>query len=108
MGSNYRAAYFKAHPGINGKYQCCKCRGWFPKSQIDVDHILPKRLGGTDDLSNLQALCQHCNRSKGDDLSVTDLGKSLFQGYTSGNLDKMAKGVAKQKLKDVLGIKYKR
>ncbi len=30
----------------------------------DVDHILPKRLGGTDSLSNLQALCHACHTRK--------------------------------------------
>ena len=30
-----------------------------------VDHILPRRLGGTDELSNLQLLCVQCNLSKG-------------------------------------------
>lgn len=30
-----------------------------------VDHIIPRRLGGTDELSNLQLLCVQCNLSKG-------------------------------------------
>jgi 5-methylcytosine-specific restriction protein A len=30
-----------------------------------VDHIVPRRLGGTDELSNLQLLCVQCNLSKG-------------------------------------------
>jgi len=29
-----------------------------------VDHIKPKRLGGTDDLANLQSLCHSCHSSK--------------------------------------------
>src|SRR5262249_15681706 len=32
---------------------------------IEVDHIVPRRHGGQDDLSNLQALCYRCNASKG-------------------------------------------
>ena len=32
---------------------------------LEVDHILPRRHGGTDDLSNLQALCYKCNANKG-------------------------------------------
>ena len=30
-----------------------------------VDHVIPRRLGGTDELSNLQLLCSQCNLSKG-------------------------------------------
>jgi len=30
-----------------------------------VDHIVPRKLGGDDSLSNLQFLCQQCNLRKG-------------------------------------------
>lgn len=30
-----------------------------------VDHIIPRRLGGTDSMDNLQALCKRCNLAKG-------------------------------------------
>ena len=33
-------------------------------SATDVDHIVAKRLGGTDDLDNLQALCHECHSRK--------------------------------------------
>lgn len=33
---------------------------------IEVDHILPRNKGGTDELSNLQALCYSCNAMKRD------------------------------------------
>lgn len=32
---------------------------------LTVDHIFPKSLGGSSDLSNLQPLCQPCNKEKG-------------------------------------------
>ena len=32
---------------------------------LDVDHILPRSAGGTDDPDNLQALCWRCNQDKG-------------------------------------------
>jgi len=35
------------------------------RSGLDVDHILPRSEGGTDDPDNLQALCWRCNQDKG-------------------------------------------
>jgi diadenosine tetraphosphate (Ap4A) HIT family hydrolase len=32
---------------------------------LEVDHILPRRHGGSDDRANLQALCYKCNANKG-------------------------------------------
>jgi len=40
--------------------QCGKDNG-----KLHVDHIIPRRLGGTDNDDNLQVLCQNCNLSKG-------------------------------------------
>jgi 5-methylcytosine-specific restriction endonuclease McrA len=32
---------------------------------LTVDHIVPKVVGGTDELTNLQTLCRRCNGAKG-------------------------------------------
>lgn len=42
-------------------HQCAHCE----KEADTVDHIVPHSLGGTSDLSNLQALCRSCNGAKG-------------------------------------------
>ena len=44
---------------------CAGCDTHFPFKIMEVDHILPRALGGTDHFDNLQLLCSHCNRSKG-------------------------------------------
>lgn len=45
---------------------------------LEVDHIVPRNKGGTDDLSNLQALCYSCNAMKRDrdDTSFTKVRES--------------------------------
>jgi len=46
-------------------YLCvaCKQAGRFVPA-TDVDHIMPKSKGGTDELENLQSLCKKCHRTK--------------------------------------------
>lgn len=41
--------------------QCCNCGN---PIKLHVDHIKPISLGGTNDLDNLQLLCQTCNLKK--------------------------------------------
>jgi HNH endonuclease len=58
-------------------FRCKKC-GWSPAQMVyagadaladirglEVDHVYPKALGGSNELSNLQALCSDCNAKKG-------------------------------------------
>lgn len=37
-----------------------------PRPATQVDHIVAKSLGGTDELTNLRAACAPCNASRGD------------------------------------------
>ena len=37
----------------------------FPFKIFEVDHVVPRSKGGTDHFDNLQLLCGHCNRIKG-------------------------------------------
>ncbi len=46
--------------------RCNGCKTEFPFRQFEVDHVIPRSRGGTDHLDNLQLLCAHCNRTKGD------------------------------------------
>ena len=44
---------------------CRGCRSAFEFRHLEVDHIIPQDSGGTDHIENLQLLCGHCNRVKG-------------------------------------------
>jgi len=42
-----------------------KGRKCFGRKYPTVDHIVPLKMGGTDELDNVQLLCKRCNSSKG-------------------------------------------
>ena len=46
---------------------CTICGGDIPegKRANHIDHIIPSSRGGTDDASNIQAVCARCNQRKG-------------------------------------------
>ena len=46
--------------------RCNGCLREFPFRFLEVDHIIPQRAGGQDNIENLQLLRAHCNRVKGD------------------------------------------
>ena len=45
---------------------CNGCGEHFQKQNLEIDHIIASSVGGTDHIDNLQLLCSHCNRIKGD------------------------------------------
>ncbi len=45
--------------------RCNGCRSAFEFRHLEVDHVIPQSGGGTDHIENLQLLCGHCNRVKG-------------------------------------------
>ena len=44
---------------------CNGCSEHFQTQHLEIDHIIAKSVGGTDHIDNLQLLCGHCNRIKG-------------------------------------------
>ena len=48
------------------KFRCELCGISAEEKALEVDHILPRSLGGSDDQSNLQSLCYSCNAMKRD------------------------------------------
>lgn len=50
----------------DAKFRCELCGISAEEKALEVDHILPRNAGGTDDRSNLQALCYSCNAMKRD------------------------------------------
>ena len=46
------------------KYRCVECGATKEKRCLHIDHIIPVSRGGTDELDNLQTLCEGCNLAK--------------------------------------------
>ena len=53
----------RPRPG-HARSSCALCGVSSSERRIEVDHIVPRSRGGTNDISNLQALCDECNRGK--------------------------------------------
>jgi len=50
----------------DAKFRCALCGVSADTKALEVDHIIPRNKGGSDDISNLQALCYSCNAMKRD------------------------------------------
>jgi hypothetical protein len=110
----YRKNYFEHYKGKKKLfrkeryYKCVFCGRELPRSQIQVDHRIPKRKGGTDDWWNLQAACEDCNLAKGADQSDTETRKSYQMALLHGGFLRLKASMALRKWKDDHGIRYKR
>jgi hypothetical protein len=71
--NNYRIRMMAWNYGKNNVIQtsfnlCVRC--WDNLGDWEVDHILPRSLGGSNNASNLQIMCKLCNRKKGNKESI--------------------------------------
>lgn len=62
---------------MRDKWRCCSCGRSSTKDGVtlEVDHVVPRSKGGTNDEKNLQTLCRKCNSGKSnlDDTPLRDL-----------------------------------
>jgi len=83
VGKDYRAVYIKRYPGPY--YKCKACGKTISRKnprEVHIDHIIPQKVGGTNAITNLQALCARCNIRKRDTinmLSVKYSGQALVR-----------------------------
>jgi len=66
FGSTRRWRRLRALVLARDGQRCATCGGY----GNDVDHIVPRSLGGLDVPSNLRVRCAHCNRSEGGKLGA--------------------------------------
>lgn len=66
LSSGYISGTLKFEVLKSAQFHCELCGVSADVRALEVDHIVPRNLGGTDDPSNLQALCYSCNSMKRD------------------------------------------
>ena len=64
--SGYISGTLKYEILKRARFRCGLCGISADEKALEIDHIVPRNLGGTDDESNLQALCYSCNAMKRD------------------------------------------
>ena len=67
------------------KHRCELCGGHEDQVALHVDHIIPRSKGGSDDISNFQALCVTCNTNKRD-TDDTDF-RGVLDSYSDREAD---------------------
>ncbi|MBD1808873.1 HNH endonuclease [Microcoleus sp. FACHB-SPT15] len=67
MSSRQISEEVRARVRIQAKNQCGYCRSLqkYVLGVLEIEHIIPKALGGTDDEENLWLSCRLCNSFKG-------------------------------------------
>lgn len=86
---NFRRSLISGSTRFNvlkrAKHRCELCGVSADDRALDVDHILPKSKGGSDEELNLQALCSLCNQNKGnrDSEDLRDIGKQYAERDSS-------------------------
>lgn len=66
-GGSYTAEEWKDLKAMF-EHSCLCCGEREPNVKLTVDHIIPLKKGGTNDIDNLQPLCVSCNASKQDQI----------------------------------------
>lgn len=100
--NNYRKTGLETNCSNYGWYTCAHCGKKFRANKVDIDHIKPKSKGGSNNPKNLQVLCQHCNRSKGNktDKTKQDL-KTRKKTYAEYKSSIYFKGKTQQVMNDI-------
>lgn len=57
------------------QYQCTTCHRAWESHRDQIDHVIPREQGGSNDESNLQPLCNECHKAKTDQETKARAGR---------------------------------
>jgi 5-methylcytosine-specific restriction endonuclease McrA len=66
---------------LRDRYRCAYCQKQFHESELNLDHVTPKKFGGRSTWENLVSSCYPCNSRKGADFRIKPLVKPYKPNY---------------------------
>ncbi len=92
---------------LRDKNTCQYCGRFYPKYELNLDHVVPRSRGGTSSWDNIVCSCIDCNRRKGGSLP-NEVGMGLIKTpekpYWNPLVELMQKGVKYQEWEPFLNI----
>ena len=76
------------------RFTCSYCGRTPPSVLLEVDHVLPRAAGGTDDIENLTTSCQDCNRGKSANLLEEGTAPTVTRAATEDVQERLAQAEA--------------
>lgn len=72
---NFKKAirYSKHNVYLRDLYQCQYCADTFDPSDLTIDHVVPRAMGGKTQWENVVAACKDCNEQKADKMEMRPL-----------------------------------
>jgi hypothetical protein len=96
------------------RFTCSYCGKSPPDVLLEVDHIVPRAAGGSDELTNLTTSCQDCNRGKSSQLldegeaptvskaTLQDMGERIEQAKAYMELLTTREGLTEEQVQRVI------
>ncbi len=89
------------------KYKCAECGLSEPEISLTLDHKIPTSKGGTNRITNIQALCGSCNSKKGDSIgSNAEVTQGSNESKNGSNARIEENRIDKNRIEEKRGIHY--